>query len=116
MQTIGPLNTWFHVKFDHETIYIQRNYPNGDKFEDNLNWKDIIMVMFETTDTFWTSDNIYLFSVHRPESYVVPTEADGGLDLWGEILQRKLFDAELAIKAASTNGELFMWPPIESEH
>ncbi len=36
--------------------------------------------------------------------------ADGGGDLWGEIINRGLFDAELAIKLATGLEGLHCWP------
>jgi hypothetical protein len=60
------------------------------------------------------SDGIYVFTRERPESYVIPTEARGGGELWSEILRRKLFDATLAIEAASSTGGLYCWPSEEA--
>jgi len=58
-----------------------------------------------------TPDDIYLFTHLRPESYVIPTEAHGGPELWNEIIERGLFDAKLAIEAATSVGGVFCWPP-----
>jgi hypothetical protein len=56
------------------------------------------------------SDGIYVFTTLRPESFVIPAEASGGAALWNEIVRRGLFDAELAIEAASASEGLFCWP------
>ncbi|MGQ0602486.1 MAG: hypothetical protein ACT4QE_12430 [Anaerolineales bacterium] len=58
---------------------------------------------------FLGSDKLYVFRQQRPESYVVPLEAEGAQDLLGELIRRKLFDAEIAITAESSEG-LFCWP------
>jgi hypothetical protein len=64
-------------------------------------------------EDLYTSDGIYFFTSLRPESFVVPTEADGGTELWHEVLRRGLFDADLAGKANTSLGETFVWPPVE---
>ena len=61
------------------------------------------------------SDGIYVFTSERPQSFVIPTEADGGLEVWNELVRRGLFDAELAIKAALAEEGLFCWPVAEPE-
>lgn len=60
------------------------------------------------------SDEIYVFTTQRPESYLIPTEAKGGGELWSEIMRRKLFDPELAIKAVTSIDTLYCWPADES--
>jgi hypothetical protein len=60
-------------------------------------------------------DEIYIFTSERPESYLIPMEASGALELWNEIIKRELFSAKLAVEAASTVGQLFIWPPIDKE-
>ena len=59
-------------------------------------------------------DEIYIFTSLRPESFVIPAAARGGVDLIGELVGRKLFDGDLAIKAASVTEGLFCWPPLEA--
>jgi hypothetical protein len=61
------------------------------------------------------SDGIYVFTSLRPESYVIPVEASGGLEFWNEIVRRRLFDAGLAVKVASLSEGLVCWPPDESQ-
>jgi hypothetical protein len=60
------------------------------------------------------SDGIYVFTNQRPESYVIPTEANGGGALWSEILRRGLFDPSLAIEAARSTGGIYCWPPQDA--
>ena len=75
-----------------------------------IEWARIIRVCFKAAD-FLESDDIYIFTDERPESHLIPTEGAGGLDLWNEIVRRGLFDAELAIRAAASTGEVFCHPP-----
>jgi len=59
------------------------------------------------------SDGIYIFTDKRPESYAIPMDATGGLELWHEIVRRKLLDAELAAFAMTLlEGEIRCWPEL----
>jgi hypothetical protein len=102
---------WFHVTFDENEIRWNVSPPGGNAWTASCQWSDIIRVCFKTSESFDTSDEFFIFTNQRAESYLVPTEADGGSELWNEILKRKLFDSELAIKAMSTSDQLFSWPP-----
>jgi hypothetical protein len=64
-------------------------------------------------EEFLVSDGIYIFIEGRPQSYAIPLEARGGQELWSELIERGLFDAELAIQAATSTGGLFCWPPVD---
>lgn len=104
-----PLREWYSVRFDASAIALQVNPPNGVAWEETIEWERIIRVCFKTGD--WSeSDAIYIFTDERPESYVIPTEAEDGQALWCKILERKLFDAEIAIEASTTANELFCSP------
>ncbi|MBI4780821.1 MAG: HEAT repeat domain-containing protein [Oscillatoriophycideae cyanobacterium NC_groundwater_1537_Pr4_S-0.65um_50_18] len=105
----APLREWYFVGFDDRAIALQVCPPNGIAWEKTIAWERIIQVCFKTGD-WMESDEIYLFTDERPESYVIPTEAEGGRALWSEILARQLFDAEMAIQAATTTHELFCSP------
>jgi hypothetical protein len=105
------LSDWYHVSFDEASIRRRAEPPEQEPWEDSLRWADIVRVCFKTNDLF-RSDEIYLFTNQRPESYLVPTEAEGATELLEEIVRRKLFDAEMLIAAAQTNDELFCWPPV----
>jgi hypothetical protein len=108
------LSEWFSVRFDADGITLQVNPPDADVWQAAIAWERIIRVCFEAGDWF-ESDSVYIFTDERPESYVVPVEADGGQALWFEILDRKLFDAEMAIEAASATGGLYCWPPVGTQ-
>nr|MDO8115466.1 hypothetical protein [Candidatus Sigynarchaeota archaeon] len=112
MASPGPLSTWYHVRFDENGI--TRDVHPGDKepWSDFVPWAKIIRICFKTAEDLMFSDEIYIFTSDRTESYLIPTEADGGAELWNEIIKRGLFDAELAIKAATApEDSLFCWPP-----
>ena len=101
------LSEWFRVSFDEAGITMEASAPGSAAWREHIEWARITIVCFKTGD-FTESDEIYIFTDERPESYLIPTEASGGLDLWNEIIRRGLFDAEMAIEAAaSPAGMLF---------
>ena len=104
------LKDWFFVTFDDESIYIKVSAPEQEKWQISLEWNDIIRIFFKAEEEILFSDEIYIFTNQRQESYVIPTQAHGGSELWGEIIDRGLFDAELAINAAIEGNGLYCWP------
>lgn len=105
----SPLLEWFQVRFDSALITLQVSPPSRAAWEARIEWERIMRVCFKAGG--WDSpDELYLFTDERPESYLIPLVAVGADALWDEILRRKLFDAELAIKAASSIDKLFCWP------
>ena len=87
----------------------------GNKCLFVIRWDQIIRICFLSGDLF-QSDELYVFTDQRPESYAIPLDGKGGLELWNEIITRGLFDAELAIRAASsTSGDLLCWPTPDDE-
>jgi hypothetical protein len=108
-----PLNEWFFVTFDEHAVHMRAEPPRKASWSQSFRWDSVVRICFKAEDLF-VSDGIYVFTNERPESYVIPTEAHGGGELWSEILRRKLFDAALAIEAASSTGGLYCWPPTEA--
>ena len=107
------MEDWYKVYLNGETITIDVRPPGGEAWSVEINWSDIERICYKTAD-FLESDEIYLFVKGREESYLIPIEADGGTNLWFDIIERKLFDAELAIAAAvADEGAVNCWPPIE---
>ncbi|HEY9031950.1 MAG TPA: hypothetical protein VIM93_11360 [Kangiella sp.] len=107
------LENWFSVTWDNEYIYRHVAAPGKEPWSDKFRWSEIERICFEATD-YMFSDDIYFFTTERQESYVIPTEAKGGGELWKLILDKNLFDAELAIKAVTSPGGMFCWPASNS--
>jgi len=105
------ISDWFHVTFDEQQIHWDVRSPASASWTADVEWASIVRICFKTSESYDDSDDIYLFTNTRSESYVVPMDADGGPTLWIEILRRKLFDSELAIEAISTSAQVFCWPP-----
>ncbi|MHA2071272.1 MAG: hypothetical protein ACW985_05745 [Candidatus Thorarchaeota archaeon] len=109
------LNTWFHVTFDEYSIDIHLHPPGGEEQRGKIQWEAIVRVCFKPAD-FLGTDEILIFFEGQEESYLIPMEADGGLALWSEILDRGFFDAKLAIELASSSDEEFhCWPSTDEE-
>jgi hypothetical protein len=104
---------WFRVRLSDTGIQLDVSPPGEEAWQALIPWADITRVCYTAEDGL-LSDGWYLFTKHRPESYAVPVEADGGDALLDELLKRKLFDAALAIRAATAFNEVFCWPPLES--
>ena len=105
-----PISEWFFVTFDDERVYVRAEPGNRAAWSQEFQWDKVIRVCFKAEDLL-VSDGIYIFTSDRPESYVIPSEANGGDEFWQEILRRNLFDCELAIEAMTALEGLFVWPP-----
>lgn len=108
------LENWYVVSWDEEFIYRTVTPPKMKHWDDRIRWDEINRICFHGTDYLQT-DELILFTKEREESYVIPMEATGGQELWNLILEKGLFNAELAIEAASSPEGLFCWPKIEDE-
>lgn len=110
----GPkIANWYSVRFDEFSVYCDGSPPESEPWSDQFAWGDIVRVCFLTGSLF-ESDTLYFFTSRREESYVIPTEADGGQALVSELLHRELFPAEMMLEALRTEGKLFCWPPVEA--
>lgn len=107
------LENWFFVTWDDEYIYMDVSPPGKAAWSDKFKWADIERICFEATD-YMFSDDLYFFTAGRSESYVIPTEAKGGCEIWQLVIEKKLFDAELAAKAITSLGGVFCWPAPDS--
>jgi len=103
------LEDWFQVTFDDTMISLDAQPSDVEGWSAQILWNDIIRVCFKPGD-YISTDEIYIFTNQRPDSYLIPVEASGGFEVWMEIIRRGLFDADLAIKAASTIEEVLCWP------
>ncbi len=106
------LPDWYRVRVSALGIHLEVSPPNRPAWQADILWSDIVRVCLAAEDGL-ISDAWYFFTKHRPESYVVPVEADGGEVLLEELLKRKLFDAQLLIRAACATNQLFCWSPAE---
>jgi hypothetical protein len=103
------VETWYRVAYDEAGVYRAAQPPGAEAWSDFIAWDSIVRVCLEM-EGFLGSDTIYVFAHERPESYAIPTAAEGGSALIGELVRRGLFDGQLAIQAATSEG-LFCWPP-----
>lgn len=113
VKSTNTLSEWFFVTFDELAVQLRAEPPGKPAWSQQFTWDSVVRICFKAEDLL-ASDGIYVFTSQRPESYAIPTDATGGAEFWSEILRRKLFDADLAIKAAQSTKGLFCWPPHES--
>jgi hypothetical protein len=109
-----PLEAWFRVRCDEHGLTFGASPPGGVSWSEEIAWGDIVRVCYLTGGMF-ESDELYLFTTGRAESYVIPTEANGGKELVDALLGRGLFSPDLMLEAVATEGELFCWPPAGTE-
>lgn len=101
---------WYTITFDEVGFTRHVAPPGGEAWTDSVQWDEIVRVCLEMQD-FLGTDSLYVFTAARPESYQMPLLAEGGQELLNELIRRKLFPAELAIKAASGEG-VYCWPEV----
>ena len=111
---LPAVSDWFMVRWDENTVFLDVRPPSRKPWTAQFRWNDVERVCLKVED-LTCSDGIYVFTSLRPESWVIPTEAAGGLGFLDELIKRELFDAELAIKAAAATEGLFCWPPPEQD-
>jgi len=103
------LENWYFVRYDKEYIYRKVEAPGKEPWSDSFKWDDIIRICFNATYCLCPDEYLF-FTSERPESYLIPSEANGAFELWNAVLEKELFDSELAIKAATSVNGLFCWP------
>lgn len=100
------------VTFDDAAVHLQDSARRAEPQSQQFRWDSIVRICFAAED-YLVSDGIYVFTTQRPESYAIPMDSVGGVELWNEILRRELFDAELSLLASSSiTPQLFCWPPM----
>ena len=113
-QAALKLLDWFHVAFDDHAVQLDVSPPGTETWTAEFKWDSVQRVCFQA-EGLEASDGIYMFTSDRPESFVIPTEAKGGLDFWNEVIRRGLFNEDLAIAAATAVEGQFWWPAPESQ-
>lgn len=68
---------WFVVMTDDRSIGLSVIPPGRSPRQAVIPWDSVVRVCFEAAD-FLVSDDLYIFTSLRPESWLIPTEADGG--------------------------------------
>ncbi|MFN8986356.1 MAG: hypothetical protein ACK5VR_08615 [Burkholderiales bacterium] len=110
---LRPMSEWLTVTFDDTQVTMSAQPPGKQPWEQSFLWADVIRVCFKS-EGLLASDGVYIFTSRRPESFVIPIEANGGSEFWSKVVERGLFPPELAIKAAALpEGALSCWPALE---
>lgn len=109
------VSNWFHVNFDEERATLKVNTPGQEAWEQSFTWSSVERVCFKS-EGLELSDGLYIFTNQRPESFVLPTDATGGVEFLNELMRRKLLPAELIIKAAAAPESTMLCWPQAPEH
>lgn len=109
---LADMIDWFVVMTDDSSVSLSVSPPGRAPWQAVIPWDSVTRVCFEAAD-FLVSDDLYIFTSLRPESWLIPAEADGGQELLGELIRRGLFDASLAVTAAQALERIFCWPPLD---
>lgn len=109
------VSEWYRVRFNDESVNREVRPPGAEAWSDSFLWSDVIRICYEPSPDMYTSDTIYVFTKGREASYAIPTEAEGGSELWGTILERGLFDPEISQRISMGQLGLSCWPPIADE-
>jgi len=80
---------WFQLELTEEMVTLTVSPPNRPGWTAVIRWEEIERVCFEPGD-WLQSDTLYVFTSQRPESYVIPLEAVGGLVFWQTLITRGL--------------------------
>ena len=103
---------WFVVMTGDSSVSLPVSPPGRGPRQAVIPWDSVTRACFEAAG-FAVSDDLYMFTSLRPESRLVPVEADGGRELLSELIRRGLFDASLAITAVQAHEGMFCWPPLD---
>jgi hypothetical protein len=110
-----PLSEWFFVTYDESTVFVKAAPRGKEPWEQSFPWSSIVRVCFKDEGPF-LSDGIYVFTSTRLESFVIPTEANGGDEFFSALVARNLFPSDLMLQAGtSTDGGFYCWPAMEQE-
>ena len=100
------------MTFDEMRVTLRASPPRSRPWEQTFAWSEVTRICFKSEGKT-ASDGIYVFTAQRPESFVIPIEAKGGADFWGQVVKRGLFPEDRAISAASSSdGTMTCWPPV----
>ncbi len=101
---------WFNVTCEAEAIHLSVRPPGQDSWSVDIPWEAIVRVCVRAEDLD-ASDGLYVFTDLGEESVAIPLEAIGGKELLVELVQRGLYDENLAVLATIAGIGLFCWPP-----
>jgi len=97
------LADWYHVRYDGTAVHRPVAPSNRAPWSDSFDWADVIRVCFMAGD-WLTSDDLYVFTSRREESYLIPTDADGGSALTAQ--------PEPAARQSCANGRVRIFLPF----
>lgn len=105
-----PLSEHLAVVCSDEGVAVQVLSGMEQEWNQSCRWMDIKRVCFKDQGIY-QSDLIYLEVANQERPVIVPTEARGGDEFFGQLEERGLFPREIWAKAiAETGGATHCWP------
>ena len=99
------------VEFDHVHVRVVETQDASGDWNQQFAWEDIIRVCFVDGGVD-DSDSLFFTLRGQEKPRVIPTEASGGPELFGAVVDRGLFPEDVWRKAISeTSGRTHCWPP-----
>jgi hypothetical protein len=112
---LPSLSEWFSVAFSETAVTMSAKPPGKAPWEQSFLWSEVTRICF-MSEGLLASDAVYVFTSQRPESFVIPIEAKGGMEFWSRVLSLDLFPSDLATKATSLpEGASLCWPPVDGK-
>ena len=104
------MREWYLIRFDENNVYLNVTPPGEEAWADSFSWNSVERVCFKDEGPY-ASDLYHVFVNNKKKSYVIPVEASGGDEFVKRLLDQKLFDEKLFIKAmGETDGGVYCWP------
>ncbi|RMG24233.1 MAG: hypothetical protein D6732_23930 [Methanobacteriota archaeon] len=100
---------WFCCSLAEDGVHLSVNRPDNDHWDASFSWKQITKVCFKATDIY--SVDVIRIYLDDGTHYDIPLEAEGGYNLWEQLIDRGLFDSELAAQLRFAENEIRCWPP-----
>ncbi|MCY3415012.1 MAG: hypothetical protein INQ03_25400 [Candidatus Heimdallarchaeota archaeon] len=100
---------WYKITLSSNGFHVNIE-PSSISY--SVTWDEIIRICFKPGDLF-DQDELLIFVKNRENSYLIPMEASGALELWTTIIDKGYFDPEIAIQAAKADEGIFCWPEFE---
>jgi hypothetical protein len=101
----------FSVASDDSGFTVTEHQRRKQRIAQGAAWNDVYGVCFK--DAGLGCDCFFIFARNHQEPIMVPVEASGGLEFWGQLKERLLFPQEISGQCvqSSKSGAEFWWPP-----
>ena len=100
---------WFSCHLTDEGVQLSVQEPNNKPWDVSFMWNEISKVCFKAADLY--SVDVLRIYLQDDRHYDIPLEAEGGYALWEKLIEKGLFDEEVAAELRFAENEIRCWPP-----